>query len=263
MPPGQGGAGAAAAGGRGKRRGNRRKGEGAGQLSKRGSGDARCCSSWWEPHLARVPRRCRRRACTRAQGACRRRPALAAHPPQGLRVVRLKGGCPSVFSRVSSELTALAAAGCECDIVPGVSSALAAPLLAGGRRPQLPLGPARAPPPLGSHGAVSNHPLGERLGAQAHGSTPAAGRCAPAPRLPADRRIRRPPICCHHRPRRGGHGLGPARCDGRPGDPHGRRQPAGHRAAADAARPAAGHAGEEGRWARWWRRPTAEGSQGQ
>ncbi|KAI8477453.1 MAG: tetrapyrrole methylase [Monoraphidium minutum] len=50
---------------------------------------------------------------------------------QGLRVVRLKGGCPSVFSRAGSELRALAAAGCDHEIVPGVSSALAAPLLAG------------------------------------------------------------------------------------------------------------------------------------
>lgn len=50
---------------------------------------------------------------------------------QGRRVVRLKGGCPSVFSRVSSELRALAAAGVAAELVPGVSSALAAPLLAG------------------------------------------------------------------------------------------------------------------------------------
>jgi siroheme synthase len=46
-------------------------------------------------------------------------------------VARLKGGCPSVFSRVSSELTALAAAGIDVELVPGISSALAAPLLAG------------------------------------------------------------------------------------------------------------------------------------
>ena len=50
---------------------------------------------------------------------------------QGKRVVRLKGGCPSVFSRSSSELGALAAAGVEAELVPGVSSALAAPLFAG------------------------------------------------------------------------------------------------------------------------------------
>lgn len=49
----------------------------------------------------------------------------------GKTVVRLKGGCPSVFSRVSSEIAALEAAGCAYELVPGVSSALAAPLLAG------------------------------------------------------------------------------------------------------------------------------------
>ena len=49
----------------------------------------------------------------------------------GRRVVLLKGGCPSVFSRVSSEARALAAAGVAFDMLPGVSSALAAPLLAG------------------------------------------------------------------------------------------------------------------------------------
>ena len=50
---------------------------------------------------------------------------------QGKDVVRLKGGCPSVFSRCGSELRALAAAGCAAELVPGVSSALAAPLFAG------------------------------------------------------------------------------------------------------------------------------------
>lgn len=47
-------------------------------------------------------------------------------------MVRLKGGCPSTFSRVSGEMAALAAAGIPFQLVPGVSSALAAPLLAGG-----------------------------------------------------------------------------------------------------------------------------------
>ena len=50
---------------------------------------------------------------------------------QGRQVVRLKGGCPSVFSRVGSEMQALQAAGVPYELVPGVSSALAAPLLAG------------------------------------------------------------------------------------------------------------------------------------
>ena len=56
---------------------------------------------------------------------------MVARMLQGRQVVRLKGGCPSVFSRCSSELHALAAAGCAAELVPGVSSALAAPLFAG------------------------------------------------------------------------------------------------------------------------------------
>lgn len=60
-------------------------------------------------------------------------PLLPTCPPpsQGKTVVRLKGGCPAVFSRLHSELAALGAAGVRVEVVPGVSSALAAPLAAG------------------------------------------------------------------------------------------------------------------------------------
>ncbi|MEG4329585.1 uroporphyrinogen-III C-methyltransferase [Microcoleus sp. herbarium5] len=49
----------------------------------------------------------------------------------GKQVVRLKSGDPFIFGRSSSEIQALITAGCEFEVIPGISSALAAPLLAG------------------------------------------------------------------------------------------------------------------------------------
>jgi len=50
---------------------------------------------------------------------------------EGKQVVRLKAGDPFIFGRCIAEITALKSAGCEFEIIPGISSALAGPLLAG------------------------------------------------------------------------------------------------------------------------------------
>lgn len=56
---------------------------------------------------------------------------LVEHARAGRRVVRLKGGDPFVFGRGMEEVEACAAAGVAVEVVPGVTSAVAVPALAG------------------------------------------------------------------------------------------------------------------------------------
>ncbi len=59
-------------------------------------------------------------------GQARINALLVKHVREGHAVVRLKGGDPSVFGRLEEELEALAEAGIESEVVPGVTAAIAA-----------------------------------------------------------------------------------------------------------------------------------------
>jgi uroporphyrinogen III methyltransferase/synthase len=56
---------------------------------------------------------------------------LIGHARKGMAVVRLKGGDPFIFGRGGEEAEALAVAGIEFEVVPGITSAIAVPAFAG------------------------------------------------------------------------------------------------------------------------------------
>jgi len=56
---------------------------------------------------------------------------LVEYAQTGRTVVRLKSGDPFIFGRVTAEIDALMANNCDFEVVPGLSTALVAPLLAG------------------------------------------------------------------------------------------------------------------------------------
>ncbi len=57
--------------------------------------------------------------------------ALIEHAKAGKAVVRLKGGDPFVFGRGMEEVLALAEHGIPCTVVPGISSSISVPAVAG------------------------------------------------------------------------------------------------------------------------------------
>lgn len=72
-----------------------------------------------------------KRACRQSIGQDAINGILIREALRGRQVVRLKCGDPFVLGRGGEELLALAAAGIRCEVVPGVSTAVGGPALAG------------------------------------------------------------------------------------------------------------------------------------
>jgi uroporphyrin-III C-methyltransferase len=81
---------------------------------------------------------------------------LTAFALEGLTVVRLKGGDPFIFGRGGEELEACRAAGVDCQVVPGVTAALAA--AAGAGAPLTHRGAAQAVTFVTGHAAQGGEP---------------------------------------------------------------------------------------------------------
>ena len=81
------------------------------------------------PHCERIDVGKRPGAQARQQERINR--LMAARAAKGLRVVRLKGGDPFLFGRGGEEMATLEQAGIAFEVVPGITSAIAAPAYAG------------------------------------------------------------------------------------------------------------------------------------
>ena len=77
--------------------------------------------------VSNVGKRCGKKRVTQAQIHA----LMVDYARRGLTVVRLKGGDPLIFGRAGEEIDALAAAGIEYEIVPGVTAASCAAASAG------------------------------------------------------------------------------------------------------------------------------------
>jgi uroporphyrin-III C-methyltransferase len=111
--------------------------------------------------LAQIPQRARRisvakRKSRHSYSQVEIDRLLVAFARQGLDVVRLKGGDPFVFGRGGEELEACRAAGVPCEVIPGVTAALAAS--AGAQAPLTHRGAAQAVTFVTAHGAGGKTP---------------------------------------------------------------------------------------------------------